>query len=160
MVIKIGDVIPKSVLNYMDDKGSMIKDDDFFTNKVVLLFAVPGAFTPTCSNQHLPGFIQNVENFHAKKIDTVACLSVNDAFVMDAWGKQAGASGKIVMLADGNATLTSKMGLTMDGSSFGMGMRSLRYAMLIRHGVVEQLQIEENLGDMKLSRAENMLNLL
>ena len=110
---------------HMSDAGpAPITTGELFGGKTVALFALPGAFTPTCSNQHLPGFIENAEALNAAGVDTIVCLSVNDAFVMDAWGKQQGATGKVMMVGDGNAELTQKLGLSMDGSGFGMGTRS------------------------------------
>jgi peroxiredoxin len=126
----------------------------------VALFALPGAFTPTCSNQHLPGYVDKAEDLRAKGVDTIVCLAVNDAFVMGAWGQQKGANGKVMMVGDGNAELTKKLGLEMDGSSFGMGTRSLRYSMIVRDGVVETLNIEENPGKAVESGVENLLSQL
>lgn len=133
---------------------------DLFGGKTVALFALPGAFTPTCSNQHLPGFIEKSEELRSAGVDTIICLSVNDAFVMGAWGEQQGAGGKVMMVGDGNGELTEKLGLTMDGSGFGMGTRSLRYSMIVRDGVVETLNVESNPGQAVDSGAENLLSQL
>ncbi len=161
MTIKSGDKIPSAQLMHMGDAGpAPITTDELFAGKVVALFALPGAFTPTCSNQHLPGFIEKAEDIRAKGVDTIICISVNDAFVMDAWGKAQGASGKVMMVADGNAELTEKMGLAMDGSGFGMGKRSLRYSMIIRDGVVDTLNLEANPGAAEDSGATNLLSQL
>jgi peroxiredoxin len=161
MTIKVGDRIPDATLMKMTDQGPQpVKTSDFFKGRKVVLFALPGAFTPTCSNKHLPGFIQNAEQIKGKKVDEIACLSVNDAFVMGAWGKAQGADGKVTMLGDGNAELTKKLGLEMDGSGFGMGMRSKRYSMLVEDGVVKSLNEETAPGEAKASGAEHMLSLL
>ena len=161
MSVKAGDKIPETTLMHMSDAGpAPITTGELFGGKTVALFALPGAFTPTCSNQHLPGFIENAEALNAAGVDTIVCLSVNDAFVMDAWGKQQGATGKVMMVGDGNAELTQKLGLSMDGSGFGMGTRSLRYSMIVRDGVIEQLNLESNPGQAVDSGAENLLSQL
>ena len=161
MTIKPGDKLPDVQLMHLGDAGpSPISTEELFSGKTVALFAVPGAFTPTCSNQHLPGFIEKSEELRAAGVDTIVCLSVNDAFVMGAWGQQQGANGKVMMVADGNGELTEKMGLSMDGSGFGMGMRSVRYSMIIRDGAVETLNIEQNPGTAVDSGAENLLSQL
>ena len=161
MSAKAGDKIPEATLMHMSDAGpAPITTGELFGGKTVALFALPGAFTPTCSNQHLPGFIENAEALNAAGVDTIVCLSVNDAFVMDAWGKQQGATGKVMMVGDGNAELTQKLGLSMDGSGFGMGTRSLRYSMVVRDGVIEQLNLEGNPGQAVDSGAENLLSQL
>jgi len=161
MTIKIGDKIPDVTLMHMTDKGpTPLKTSELFAGKKVALFALPGAFTPTCSNQHLPGFVQNIDKLKAKGVDAVVCLSVNDAFVMDAWGKDQGAGDKVMMVGDGNGELTQKLGLGFDGSSFGMGTRSLRYSMLVEDGVVTQLNQEPNPGEAVISGAEHLLEQL
>ena len=161
MSVKAGDKIPQATLMHMTDAGpAPISTEELFSGKTVALFALPGAFTPTCSNQHLPGFIEKSEELRAAGVDTIVCLSVNDAFVMDAWGKQQGAAGKVMMVGDGNAELTEKLGLSMDGSGFGMGTRSHRYSMIVRDGVVEQLNMEGNPGQAVDSGAENLLSQL
>lgn len=161
MTVKAGDKIPQATLMHMSDAGpAPIGTDELFAGKTVALFALPGAFTPTCSNQHLPGFIEKSEELRAAGVDTIVCLSVNDAFVMDAWGKQQGATGKVMMVGDGNGELTEKLGLSMDGSGFGMGTRSLRYSMIVRDGVIETLNMEGNPGQAVDSGAENLLSQL
>jgi peroxiredoxin len=160
MTVKIGDKIPSATLMQMKDGSPKpVKTDDFFAGRKVVLFALPGAFTPTCSAKHLPGYIQLVDKIKAKGVDAIACLSVNDAFVMGAWGEQQGAGDKVVMLADGNGELTKALGLEMDGSKFGMGLRSKRYAMLVEDGVVKRLEVEEP-GAFSVSSAEHMLEQL
>ena len=157
MTIKVGDQIPSAKLRHMTAEGPKeISTDDIFKGKKVVLFAVPGAFTPTCSAKHLPGFVQNAEAIKAKGVDTIACLAVNDAFVMGAWGKQQGTEGKVTMLADGNGTFTKELGLEMDGSGFGLGTRSKRYAMVVQDGVVKQLNVE-NPGAFEVSSAEAVM---
>lgn len=161
MTIQPGDKLPEATLMHLGDAGpAPISTDELFGGKTVALFAVPGAFTPTCSNQHLPGFIEKSEELRAAGVDTIVCLSVNDAFVMGAWGQQQGVAGKVMMVADGNAELTQKMGLSMDGSGHGMGTRSLRYSMIVRDGVMETLNIEQNPGKAVDSGAENLLSQL
>ena len=161
MTIQVGDKLPDVSLMHMGDAGpSPITTETLFAGKTVGLFALPGAFTPTCSNQHLPGFVQHAEDLRAKGLDTIICLSVNDAFVMGAWGEQQGASGKVMMVGDGNGEFTKAIGMEMDGSGFGLGTRSLRYSMIVRDGVVETLNMEGNPGEAKESGAENMMSQL
>ncbi|HEX5065803.1 MAG TPA: peroxiredoxin [Myxococcota bacterium] len=144
MAIKVGDKIPSVKLKTMKDgKMSDITTDEIFRGKKVVLFAVPGAFTPTCSMQHLPGFVEKAGEIRAKGVDTIACISVNDAFVMGAWGKDKGAEGKVLMLADGNAEFAKALGLDFDGSGIGFGVRSQRYALVADDGVVKQLAVEQ-----------------
>ena len=160
MTIKVGDHIPSAKLRHMTAEGPKeISTDDIFKGKKVVLFAVPGAFTPTCSAKHLPGFISNAEALKKKGVDAVACISVNDPFVMDAWGKDQKAEGKITMLADGNGDLARALGLEMDGSGFGMGKRSQRYAMVVDNGVVKTLNVEPP-GAFEISSADHMVALL
>ncbi len=160
MTIKVGDKIPSATLMQMKQGGPKpVTTAELFDGKKVVLFALPGAFTPTCSAKHLPGFIQNADAIKAKGVDTVACLSVNDAFVMGAWGEQQGAGDKVVMLADGNGDFTRALGLEMDGSRFGMGKRSQRYAMVVDDGVVKTLNIEEP-GAFAVSSAEHVIKQL
>ncbi|MGC6471490.1 MAG: peroxiredoxin [Parvibaculales bacterium] len=161
MTISAGDKLPEATFMHMSDAGpAPITTEALFAGKTVALFALPGAFTPTCSNQHLPGYIQQAEALRDKGVDSIICLSVNDAFVMDAWGKQQSANGKVMMLADGNGEFTAAIGLEMDGSGFGMGTRSLRYSMIVKDGVVETLNIEGNPGEAVDSGADNMLSQL
>jgi glutaredoxin/glutathione-dependent peroxiredoxin len=160
MAIKVGDKIPSVTLKYMDKDGMQtVKTDDLFKDKKVVLFALPGAFTPTCSAKHLPGFVQNAEAIKKKGIDAIACLSVNDAFVMDAWGKHQNVGDKVMMLADGNADFSKAVGLTMDGTGYGMGTRASRYAMVIDNGVVKALNIEAP-GAFEVSSAEAVMKAL
>ena len=158
MANAVGDKIPDAVLMKLTDKGpAPVKTGDFFKGRKVVIFALPGAFTPTCSNQHLPGFIQKADAFKAKGVDEIACISVNDAFVMGAWGKQQGADDKVTMLGDGNGDFTKALGLDFDGSGFGMGTRSLRYSMLVNDGVVLSINQEPNPGEAKVSGADTIL---
>ena len=161
MTIKTGDRLPDANFMTMTADGpAPVATADVFAGKRVALFAVPGAFTPTCSNQHLPGYVEKAEDLRMKGVDTIVCLSVNDAFVMGAWGQQQGAAGKVMMVADGNAELTAKLGLEMDGSGFGMGTRSLRYSMIVRDGVVETLNVEQKPGKAVDSGVDNLLSQL
>ena len=144
MTIKVGDKLPSAVLMEMNGGAPQpVKTDEFFAGKKVAVFALPGAFTPTCSAKHLPGFVTHADELKGKGVDTIACISVNDAFVMGAWGDQQKAGGKVVMLADGNGDFTKALGLEMDASKFGMGLRSQRYSMLVDNGVVKSLNVEE-----------------
>ena len=157
MSIKVGDKIPSATLMQMKDGGPKpVKTDDLFAGKKVVVFALPGAFTPTCSAKHLPGFVQNADAIRAKGVDAIACVSVNDAFVMGAWGEQQKVGDKIMMLADGNGDLTKALGLELDGSRFGMGKRSQRFAMIVDNGVVTKLNVEEP-GAFAVSSAEHVL---
>ena len=159
MAIKEGDRIPSVTLRYLGPDGMKeVTTDEFFRGKKVALFAVPGAYTRTCSQRHLPSYVQNADALRAKGIDAVACIAVNDAFVMNAWGKEHGAE-KLVMLGDGSADFTSAIGLDLDRISAGMGIRSQRYSMLIEDGVVKKLNVEPS-GEYGLSSAETMLQQL
>ena len=160
MAIKVGDKLPSAIL--MEMKGGTpqpVKTDDFFGGKKVAVFALPGAFTPTCSAKHLPGFIQHADAIKAKGINAIACISVNDAFVMGAWGDQQGAGDKVAMLADGNGDFTRALGLEMDATKFGMGKRSQRFSFVADNGVVTQLNVEEP-GAFAVSSADHMLKQL
>jgi glutaredoxin/glutathione-dependent peroxiredoxin len=160
MTIKVGDNIPSAKLHIMTEQGPKdVTTDEVFKGKRVVLFALPGAFTPTCSAKHLPGFVQNASAIRAKGIDTIACLSVNDAFVMGAWGKDQKVGDKVVMLADGNAEFTKALGLENDNSSYGMGLRSKRYAMVVDNGVVKALNVEKP-GSFEVSSAEAVMKAL
>jgi glutaredoxin/glutathione-dependent peroxiredoxin len=160
MTIKVGDKVPSATLMQMKDGGPKpVTTSELFDGKKVVLFALPGAFTPTCSAKHLPGFIQNAQAIHDKGVDTIACLSVNDAFVMGAWGEAQGAGDKVVMLADGNGDFTRALGLEMDASKFGMGQRSKRYAMIVDNGTVKALEVEEP-GAFSVSSAEHIIQQL
>jgi len=157
MTIKVGDRIPSASLKHMTADGMQtITTDQLFKGKKVVLFALPGAFTPTCSAKHLPGFVQNADQIKAKGVDTIACLSVNDAFVMNAWGKDQKVGDKVMMLADGNADFSKAVGLTMDGTGYGMGTRAQRYAMVVQDGVVKALNVEAP-GAFEVSSAESIL---
>ena len=158
MTIQIGDRIPSATLSTPTSEGPRpVQTDDFFKGKTVALFAVPGAFTPTCSARHLPGYVDNKSALAAKGVDVVACLSVNDAFVMKAWAEsQSLTADDVVMLADGSGDFTRTLGLVLDARGFGMGERSQRYSMLVKDGVVEQLNIEQG-GEFKVSSAEHLL---
>jgi len=155
MTIKVGDKIPAGMFTIMGAEGPTgISTSEIFEGKKVVLFAVPGAFTPTCSVSHLPGFVVHVDDIKAKGVDTVACMSVNDVFVVDAWGKASNAE-HLLMLADGNADFTTAIGLTLDGSGFGMGTRSQRFAMIVDDGVVSLLNVDQ--ADLEGSSAEAIL---
>src|ERR1700751_4663368 len=160
MTIKVGDQIPSMKLMMGTPEGPReTSTDEIFKGKKVVLFAVPGAFTPTCSAKHLPGFVQNADAIKAKGVDAIACVAVNDAFVMGAWGEQQKVGDKIMMLADGNGDLTKTLGLELDGSRFGMGKRSQRFAMVVDNGVVTKLNVEEP-GAFAVSSAEHVLTQL
>jgi peroxiredoxin len=157
MTIKVGDKLPNVTIAQGTAEGPKpVSTEDFFKGKTVALFALPGAFTPTCSAKHLPGFKQRAEDLKAKGVDVIACLSVNDAFVMRAWGEDQAVGDDIVMLADGNGEFTRAVGLEMDGSRFGMGTRSQRYSMVVKDGVVKELNVEQG-GEFKVSSADYML---
>jgi peroxiredoxin len=159
MTIKTGDKIPECTLKIMSDKGPAdITTQDIFSGKKVVLFAVPGAFTPGCSVTHLPGFVVNADKIKAKGVDTIVCMAVNDAFVMGAWGEAQNA-GELLMLADGNGELTAALGLELDGSGFGLGTRSQRFAMIVEDGTVSHLNVEDGPG-IDVSSAETMMALL
>lgn len=160
MTIKVGDKLPAATFMTSTAEGpAPIGADDIFKGKTVALFAVPGAFTPTCSAKHLPGFKDHAADLKAKGVDTIACVSVNDVFVMKAWGKDQGIDGEVLLLADGNGDFTRAIGLDFDGSKFGMGARSQRYSLIAKDGVVTQLNIEEA-GQFKVSSAEYLLEQL
>lgn len=160
MTINVGDKLPSGTFMHMTANGpAPLSTDELFAGKTVLLFALPGAFTPTCSAKHVPGFVQHAAELHAKGIDTIACMSVNDVFVMNAWGKDQQVGDKVLMLADGNGDYAKALGLTMDGSNFGMGLRSQRFSVIAKDGVVTQLNVEAP-GEFKVSSAEHALSLL
>ncbi len=153
MTIKQGDRLPTGTFKVMGAEGPKeISSDDVFKGKKVVAFSVPGAFTPTCSNQHLPSYLKNYDKVKAQGIDTIVCMAVNDVFVMDAWGKDRGVGNKITMLADGNGEYAKKLGLELDGSKFGLGTRGKRFSMIVKDGVVEKLNVDE--GKYELSSAE------
>ena len=157
MTIKVGDKLPAATFSAGTAEGPKpMSTDEIFAGKKVALFAVPGAFTPTCSARHLPGFKDHLADFRAKGVDTVACVAVNDAFVMKAWGESQSVLGDILMLGDGNGDFTKAIGLEIDGSKFGMGQRSQRYSMIVENGVVKELNVEAP-GEFKVSAADYML---
>ena len=157
-MVKVGDKVPHATLRAMGAEGPkpVSTEELFDPGKKVVAFAVPGAFTPTCSAKHVPGFVSEFDKIKAKGVDTVACISVNDAFVMGAWGKDQKAGEKVMMLGDGNGEFTQAMGLSMDGSKFGLGTRSQRYAMIVQDGVIKDLFVEKP-GAFEVSAAENVL---
>tara|TARA_B100001167_G_C16765731_1_gene304030 strand:- start:956 stop:1438 length:483 start_codon:yes stop_codon:yes gene_type:complete len=160
MTIKVGDKLPNITLSTMTEEGPKpVSVEELCAGKKVVFFAVPGAFTPTCSNQHLPGFVTSSAVLKEKGVDVIACISVNDPFVMGAWGKDRSVGENVLMLADGNGEFTSALGLEMDGSGFGLGIRSQRYSMIIDDGVVSTLNIESGPG-LEVSSAETMLEAL
>jgi len=160
MTIKVGDTIPSMKLMVATADGPKeISTDEVFKGKKVVLFAVPGAFTPTSSAKHLPGFVQNADDFKSKGVDTIACISVNDAFVMGAWGKDQGTGDKVTMLADGAAAFAKAIGLELDLNARGMGMRSQRYALVAEDGKVTHLGVEQP-GGFEVSKAEAILAVL
>ncbi|WP_375429254.1 peroxiredoxin [uncultured Sphingomonas sp.] len=155
-MIAVGERLPSTPLVKVTPNGPEAVDSQaYFAGRRVALFAVPGAFTPTCSAQHLPSFLNRADDLHAKGVDEIACTAVNDAFVLDAWAKSTGAEG-ITMLADGNGQFAEAVGLAGDSSKFGMGTRSRRYAMLVNDGVVEQLHVEAP-GEFRVSSADHLL---
>jgi peroxiredoxin len=158
VTIATGEQLPHAVMNVLKDGVQAVDTNDVFADKNVVLFAVPGAFTPTCSAKHLPGFVQHMDAFRAKGVE-VACMAVNDAFVMDAWAKNQDVPEDLTMLADGNGAFTAALGLEMDGSAFGLGKRSKRFALYAENGVVKQLFVEAP-GEFKVSTAEHMLSAL
>lgn len=160
MTIKVGDQMPAGAFGIMtkDGPGSMTTEE-LFSGKRVALFSVPGAFTPTCSLSHLPGFVSNAAALKSKGIDTVACMAVNDVFVMDAWGKDRGVGESVLMLADGNGEYARALGLELDARGFGMGVRGQRFSLVVNDGVVEQLNVEAP-REFKVSTAECMLGQL
>ncbi|HUO94997.1 MAG TPA: peroxiredoxin [Steroidobacteraceae bacterium] len=160
MTIKVGERIPAATLKHMTKDGpANISTDEIFKGKRVVLFSVPGAFTPTCHAKHLPGFLQNIDKLKSKGVDTVACLAVNDVFVMDAWGKASNVGDKVLMLADGNADFSRALGLELDASGFGMGTRGKRFALVAKDGVVTHLNVE-NAGEFRVSAADFVLGQL
>ena len=160
MTVQVGDRIPSATLMTMTGDGpQQVKTDDFFAGKTVALFAVPGAFTPTCSAKHLPGFKEKAGELQAKGVDKIACVSVNDAFVMGAWGQDQGVKDEVALLADGNGDFTKAVGLEMDAARFGMGPRSQRYSMIVEDGVVKSLNVEQA-GEFRVSSADYLLEQL
>ncbi len=157
MTIKVGDKIPSMKLKHMTTNGpAEISTDEIFSGKKVALFSVPGAFTPTCSAKHLPGYVEKAAEMKKKGVSTIACISVNDAFVMDAWGKAQNVGDKVMMLADGSGQFAKALGVELDLNAMGLGTRAKRYSMLVDNGVVKQLNLEEP-GAFKVSDADTML---
>jgi peroxiredoxin len=164
MAIKAGERMPQGALKMMTKDGTRdvpkdISTEELFKGKKVVLFAVPGAFTPTCDAKHLPGFVQLADQILAKGVDTIACMAVNDVFVMGAWGKSAGVAAKVLMLADGNGEYAKSLGLELDAHKFGMGIRSQRFALVVQDGVVKDVEIDGP-GEFKVSSAEHVLSKL
>ncbi|HJN20808.1 MAG: peroxiredoxin [Alphaproteobacteria bacterium] len=160
MTIKVGDTVPSITLRQMTTDGiKEVSTDELLGGKKVVLFALPGAFTPTCSSKHVPGFIENAEALKGRGVEAIACVSVNDAFVMDAWGRDLGVGDSVLMLADGNADFTRAVDLMLDGSGIGFGVRSQRYAMIVDDGVVKHLAVEDGTG-LDVSAAERILAML
>ena len=160
MAIKVGERMPAGTLKVMTKDGPKdVSTDDLFKGKKVVLFSVPGAFTPTCDAKHLPGFVQLADQIRAKGVDTIACMSVNDVFVMNAWGKASNVGDKILMLADGNGDYAKALGLELDGTKFGMGTRGQRFALVVDNGVLKSVNVEEP-GQFKVSAAEHILGIL
>jgi peroxiredoxin len=160
MTIQVGDKMPKGQFTRMGPKGpEQVSTDDLFKGKKVVLFSVPGAFTPTCSAKHLPGFVKNADALKAKGVDTIACMAVNDVFVMNAWGQSSDAAGKVEMLADGNGEYARALGLEFDAQKFGMGTRSKRFSIIVDDGIVKQINLEPP-GEFGVSSAEKALEQL
>ena len=160
MTIKVGDKLPSVSLKYMNKDGMQTATtEDLFKGKKAVLFGLPGAFTPTCSAKHLPGFVTHADELRKKGVEVIACLSVNDAFVMDAWGKSQNAGEKVLMLADGNGDFAKATGLTMDGTGYGMGLRTSRWAMVLEDGKVKTLNVEAP-GAFEVSSAEAVMKVL
>ena len=160
MTIKVGDKMPSGTVTLITKDGPQkVSTDEYFQGKKVVLISVPGAFTPTCDAKHLPGFVEKAGELKGKGVDTIACMAVNDAFVMKAWGKAQNTDDKVDMLADGNAEYTKALGLDFDASGFGMGTRGQRFAIVVDNGVVKQLNVEAK-GEFKVSSADYVLTQL
>jgi len=160
MTVSKGDQIPHAQLTIMTDQGpSPVDAAELMSEGTTVLFAVPGAFTPTCSAQHLPGFVEHAAEISARGVDRIICMAVNDVFVMDAWGESAGVGDKLIMAADGNADFTQALGLAMDGRAFGMGQRAQRFAMIVRDGEIAEVMIEAP-GEFQVSSAEHVISML
>jgi peroxiredoxin len=161
MTIAIGDTLPTVHFKQFTSEGlGDVSTDTFFAGKRVLLFGIPGAFTPVCQGNHLPGYVSRAEEFKERGIDEIACISINDTFVMKAFAEAGGAAGKVTMLADADGEFTRQIGMLADASSFGLGKRSERYAMIVNDGVVEVLEVESNFVDHSVSSADSMLEQL
>ena len=160
MTIQAGDKMPSGAFGVMTESGpGAISTDDLFSGKKVVLVSVPGAFTPTCSMNHLPGFVDHAADLKAKGVDTIACMAVNDVFVMDAWGKDRGVGDNVMMLADGNGEYSQALGLELDASGFGMGMRGQRFALVVDDGTATHVAVEAP-GQFEVSKAESILGAL
>ncbi|MEA3174147.1 MAG: glutaredoxin/glutathione-dependent peroxiredoxin [Gammaproteobacteria bacterium] len=160
MTIKAGEKMPEGSFTQMTKDGPQkLTSEQLFAGKTVVLFSVPGAFTPTCDAKHLPGFVELADQIKAKGVDSIACTAVNDVFVMNAWGKHGNVGEKILMLADGNGAYVKSLGLEMDGSKFGMGTRGQRFAIIVKNGVATQVDVEKP-GEFKVSTAEHVLTQL
>jgi peroxiredoxin len=160
MTIQVGDKMPEGKFTRMTQDGpSKLTTDELFKGKTVVLFSVPGAFTPTCDAKHLPGFVELADQIKAKGVDTIACTAVNDVFVMNAWGKSGGVGNHILMLADGNGEYAKALGLDMDASSYGMGLRGKRFALIVKDGVATHVNVEAP-GEFKVSAADYVLKQL
>ena len=160
MTISVGQAMPSGTFGVMTDAGpGAISTDDLFAGKKVVLVSVPGAFTPTCSMNHLPGFVDQAAQLRDKGVDTIACMAVNDVFVMDAWGKDRGVGDDVMMLADGNGEYARALGLEMDGTGFGMGMRGQRFAVVVDDGIATHLAVEAP-GQFEVSKADAILDAL
>jgi len=157
MPIQTGEKMPSGIFGVMTESGpGALTTDELFSGKKVVLLSVPGAFTPTCSMKHLPGFVEQADELLSSGVDTIACMAVNDVFVMDAWGKERGVGDKVAMLADGNGDYTRALGLELDGTGFGMGMRGQRFAIVVDDGVATNVAVEEP-GQFEVSKAEAIL---
>jgi peroxiredoxin len=157
MSIKAGERMPAGTFKRMTKEGPKdLTTDELFKGKTVVLFSVPGAFTPTCDAKHLPGFVQLADQLRAKGVDTIACMAVNDVFVMNAWGKASGVGDRILMLADGNGDYARALGLELDGKGYGMGTRGQRFAIIVKDGVAQRVDVEQP-GQFKVSAAESVL---
>ncbi|HEY3785894.1 MAG TPA: peroxiredoxin [Steroidobacteraceae bacterium] len=160
MAIKAGERMPSGKLKMMTKEGPKdVTTEELFKGKKVVLFSVPGAFTPTCDAKHLPGFVQLADQIHAKGVDAIACMAVNDVFVMNAWGKASSVGDKIMMLADGNGEYAKALGLELDAKGYGMGMRGQRFAIVVQDGTAKQVEVEQP-GQFKVSAAEHILSTL
>jgi glutaredoxin/glutathione-dependent peroxiredoxin len=160
MTIEIGNTIPSATLKCIGADGvTNVEINEYFSNKRIVLFSVPGAFTPTCSAKHLPGFVEYTSDILAKGVDEIICISVNDPFVMNAWEKDQNSKGKVTLLADGNGEFTEALGLSFDGSGFGLGKRGQRFAMIVDNGIVAYLAVEAP-GSFDVSSAESILKVL
>ena len=161
MSIKIGDTIPAATLRRLTADGiEEVKSHEFCYDRKVVIFALPGAFTPPCSNEHMPSFIENADAIKAKGVDEIACIAVNDPFVMDAWNKATGAEGKVTLLSDGNCEFTKEIGMDFEGLGLGFGTRSKRYAMVVENGKVTALEVEESPGECTVSSGSKLLESL